>query len=275
MRIGKELRKLEERVSFIQMLAESLKSESRRIIKLGIMFNLLILVLNLSTLILNLNIIRKENIKPISGRSDERLDLWGIQNAKVENTLANIFEVVCPVGVYGVRLSAIPGSKPFLFCFLRSFGPLPGPSSEGFLVTLTPWWRRIVIFCDYTFVSENSRKYTHFQNPQRDSGKGNTPAREASTENLDVVEQQWQPPLVFDEPESPCGGSGASIIPLRQNPEGFVVRCTIIDSQETGLRHNLMMTSPAPGILVSLKPTDEVLRKDRNSKVTDENRERA
>jgi hypothetical protein len=125
------------------------------------------------------------------------------------------------------------------------------------LVTFTPCWWNIVIFCDYSILSEDSRKYTHFQRHQSVLEVGNTESREASTENQDVVEQQWQPPLFFNEPESPCGGSGLGVIPLKSH-RGPCCEVYYYRSSEGRIRHNLMMTVPSnAGILVALNPTDE------------------
>jgi hypothetical protein len=55
-----------------------------------------------------------------------------------QKTLGDIFEIIRPIGVFPVGSSAIPGSEPSFVSRIRSFGPIPEASSEGFLDSFTP-----------------------------------------------------------------------------------------------------------------------------------------
>jgi hypothetical protein len=153
-----------------------------------------------------------------------------------------------------IRSSCVPGS--------RSFGPLPGPSSEGFLDTFTPGKGSIVIFCDYSLRSEyvlNSHRFILFESmPTTSATRGFTysPVRSWPQPSTKKV---WFRERVLGLLAYPARrGTGGRLVNLNQLGVRFTPR--------SGMRHNLMMTAPPTlGILESLNPTDEVLRKDRNT----------
>jgi hypothetical protein len=217
----------------LQCRAESLLRRIERIILLGIILNLLVLILILWVLF---------SIKPLRYNTVEKpmgsiRATEGMKNTRKENTLDSILEIVCPVGMVRVAPSGSPASEAsFFVCSSRSFGADQCASSEGFLVTFTPGWWRIVIFCDYPRLSEDLRKSFHFSQiglrPLLELDGSGVGASQLRTRNL-------------REPEM---GYGAN----RGDDN------SIINLLEIGVRHNLMMTSPPTlGILVALKPTDE------------------
>jgi hypothetical protein len=152
--------------------------------------------------------------------------------------LRNIFKVVGPIGVNLIGPLTIPVT--------RSFGPIPWASSEGFLDSFTPGKGAKVIFCGYSFFSEELSKSLHlFDGRQSIQGRrrsGRNPSQ--GRVYTPRVRQEWQY----------CQSEG-------ERTQGRLPR--------ERMRHNLMMTNlPTLGILGSLNPTDEVLEKDRNTKVT-------
>jgi len=172
-----------------------------------------------------------------------------------ENTLLNILEIRRPIGVFFVGSPAIPGSEPTFSEPFWSFGASHCASSEGFLATFTPR-ERIVIFCDYWFFSEDSRKGVHFDLPTKCSSRGFAILPGGQHANLDVENVRWQPPSDSFEPERLCGGSGESDVLQGIARSSDRVNLPIIGSLGESMRHNLMMTAPQ-GILEALIPTDE------------------
>jgi len=134
-------------------------------------------------------------------------------------------------------LTVAPPSVPLF----RSFGLLPQASSEGFLVFLYSWEGCIVIFFDYTFFSEYLVE-VHFFELRPPSGGSPTEKTNGGKHHRKVL-----------RPVSLAGSQCK-----RMNPRGY---------RRKRLRLNLMMTAPPTlGILESLNPTDEALRKGRNTK---------
>lgn len=145
-----------------------------------------------------------------------------------------------------IRSSCVPGS--------RSFGPLPGPSSEGFLDTFTPGKGSIVIFCDYSFSSEDCSEdgFIHILQVTAEklqSGRVNFQEHAYQSEEREVpTSQSFSIVGVPEETQVPRGSSSTELN-LRR-----------IQSKEPSfgrrMRHNLMMTAPR-GILVAENPTED------------------
>ena len=183
---------------------------------------------------LTLNSLRgKEEIS--KGRKATELRKTGLQqNTLYKNTLLNIPEVVRPVGVFPVGAFGVPPRETsLLVSSFWSFGPCLGSSSEGFLATFTPREGAKVIFCDYSFFSEYFVEIHFFNGRQSIQGRcrtlerGPVSAKNGSTAEDDMILSLYR---------------------------------------RKGMRRNLMMTNlPTRGILVSLKPTEEALRKGRNT----------
>ena len=127
---------------------------------------------------------------------------------------------------------------------LWSFGPIPRPSSEGFLVTFTPGFWRIQVYPrwslseDLTYLSHRSLGFITFKPPS-----GRMPTGQKRIGNY-----SYQSLAVRSVPLA-----GSSIV----TPEGPTER--IVGSQG-GVLGSDLMNPRTQGILETLNPTDEGLR---------------
>jgi hypothetical protein len=264
MRLDKEIRRLKEHPKFTQCLIESQRFECKRIIKIGIMLNLGITILNLSIFILTLNTnFRKETVSKQGKTNGEVRNPMSMQKTKVEKTLAHIPEVVCKVGMDRVCPPGTPASKPSLFCPTWGVSALTkGAIVSKFLGYLYSRKGLEVIFCDYTLFSEYlSNGSFHFDFFERNPGQPGIyilggPILGISFYQEGITWKRVLPSLLILDARDLRSRRGDGAI-------GWIPRRV--------LRHNLMMTNPYQGILVSLKQADEALRKGRNTWVrTDE-----
>jgi hypothetical protein len=226
---------LEEELEDIRHRIDLLELSCKRIIILGIM----LLIISVSSLIvwkwkyIN-SFFGKNNFPLTTFRSRERET--SMQNTEDENTSAGILEVICPVGVNSVTPSGVPVSKPSFFYFTtlspsfdlkrRSPGATAGvcviPEGTGSDPLRGNWYGSIVIFCDYSFFSEDLSQVLFHNGRQSIQGPSRSLGKETS-QFLDLQprsRQEWQY----------C---------QRGNRTGLF-------SQESRMRHNLMMTAPVP-----------------------------
>jgi hypothetical protein len=173
--------------------------------------------------------------------------------------LTHILQVVTPVRVNPMSQSGVPG-----FWIFGVSVPALVPSSGGFLATSTPVGDPVVVFCDYSDFSLEfpdwilSHKFLSclgfiaFRTPSRTTGI----APEAGISNKDTtVWYLTSRPLAGIQYTTPETGGIPFVKDLSRSRE------------ESPIRHNLMTTGIfQPGILVTLKPTDEgPFGKDRNT----------
>jgi len=228
--------RLNETIGGIRSRIDLLESRLKRIITIGIML-ILILVTRVGVQVYReVKAVRQKlNLQPDTNTLKQKTEM---QNTSSKNTLGCILEIICPVGVFPVTLSGVPGPKGLSLSSSRSFGLLPQASSEGFLVTFTP----VVgegfgeVVSPYSLLPNSS-----IFHKGRQSIQGRFRSGEKSSPRC---RQEWQYCL-----------SGNTC-------------CLGIEIQV-----DLMTPEPQPqrlGILVSLKPTDEALRKGRNTKERDD-----
>jgi len=182
------------------------------------------------------------------GTNGFTLEPLSMQNAKEVKYLKDIFEVSCPVGVFPVAPSAVPGYEPLFGSFLWSFGADQCASSEGFLVTFTP--RGVeVIFCDYSFGSKDFFESFHFLKTLKGTPSAFAYSRSGGQAILDVSGLQ------AGEPDR-LGAVGGNCKQRQEPPREYQDMISRSFPLYPWMRHNLMMTTPQ-GILVALNPTDE------------------
>ena len=148
--------------------------------------------------------------------------------------LSNISEVVREIRVKVVTPPCVPG--------FRSFGPIPRASSEGFLDTFTPG--RVRVTFDYRLFSEYFGYGFHL------SRNGLRPSLEP--------DESGRSPSQRTNHASQGTRNG-----IRDQPRLDVIPWPFYWGE--ALRLNVMNSS-SMGILESLNPTDEALRKGRNTK---------
>ena len=164
------------------------------------------------------------------------------------NTLVDILEISRPVRVFRVTSPGVPPPEALLVFW--SFGPAKGSSSEGFLATFTPTLDAEVICFDYPEISRELHRFIPFAIRVEHARKA---------ESLRVIRSKDQMPSLF-----------SGDVPKVLNPDAQ------LEARNGGMnrllfpgsplvRLNLMMTAQRAGILVSSKPTDEVLGKGRNT----------
>jgi len=228
--------RLNETIGGIRSRIDLLEKRQRRIITIGIML-ILILVMRFGNQVWDEVKAERQklNPQPVSRTLKQKTEM---QNTSSKNTLRCILEIIGPVGVFPVTLSGVPGPKGLSLSSSRSFGPLPQASSEGFLVTFTPivGSRFGEVVSPYSFLLGSSIFHKGRQSIQ---GR-----RRAGEKSLVRVRQEWQ-------------------------------YCLSEDTCYRGIKIQVDLMTPEPeperlGILVSLKPTDEALRKGRNTKERDD-----
>jgi hypothetical protein len=160
-------------------------------------------------------------------------------NPLICNLLSDILEIRREIGVYPIGLSRVP--------FSWSFGTCLGPSSEGFLATFTPGEGsvRIQVF-NLDFLSEDSAYTSH-------SSFGCTfiklLAAAGVSEPSSILSSQRR------GVEEPVPGHDRRQPMLKDDPR---VMISFAGTPGEVLIRDLMNPTSTPGILVTLKPTDEV-----------------
>jgi len=180
--------------------------------------------------------------------------------------LTYIFEVPREVRVFPVTFSRIPIHLS-IFVVCCRFSHLPWRSSLEFEKDSTREWE--VIFCDYSCFSEDLFQGSHFLITPEDLSKGTsfclrttktriTPLLGSDLRNQRRLRGADSRKYTDDSCSHQCCGSSPTL-----NPEGTKVEITQRNNlQESGMRHNLMMTHPQ--VRVCLKPSEERLRQARN-----------
>jgi len=181
--------------------------------------------------------------------------------------LAHILEIGTPIGMLAVTPPGIPLAEASLLgSFSRSFDPIPEVSSEGFLVSFTPWgfWKSSVY--DFWLFSEEFCNGV-IQVPRITAEK--LQQGRVSTEDhgyqirltLPSQGKEFNPCSIVTGPgflTTVPMGSSSTEPETRRLQRGLPRGPVVVD---------LMTTRTPPGILESLNPTDETLRKGRNTKI--------
>jgi len=240
--------RLNERLGYLDKELVALNAEFRtlvsglRIIRYGIMFNLILCLILLVILLFDSLTVRLRPIRQKqAGEPGRRTSFEGIQNARTLKDSACIFEIRTPVGVLPVAFPGIPSRESFLFASRasRSFDADQCVSSEGFLVTFTPPPGTGGVEFDYLFVTGQLSEVFHFDFIVRRREEGS------------LLQGQEEIPA------SPFFGT----VPRRENPDSASERNRVKaldEAQVARVRQDLMTPcSLGEGILVALNPTDE------------------
>jgi hypothetical protein len=232
--------RLKESLEDIHSRIDLLESRLKRIITIGIMLILILIARVVAQVIVEVKAERRK--LKLDTTLDTGFKKTEMQNTSSKNTLGCILKIIGPVGMFSKAPTGVPSPKGLSLSSCRSFGPLPQASSEGFLVTFTPvrdeGFGEVV--SPYSLLPNCSIFHKGRQSIQGRFRRIASLEREESPR----CRQEWQ----YCLSENTCN-LGIEIQGDLMTPEPFF----------RGL-----------GILVSLKPTDEALRKGRNTKERDD-----
>jgi len=194
-------------------------------------------------------------LKPIVGTNGVLLLEQSMQKTEKENTLANILEISCPVGMKLECNPGIPGREASLFgSSLRSFGADQCASSEGLKVTLTPIPVRGFKLARRLFSEDPGyvHRFIPFTIPQGTTQKTQVVNPNGRVSDSKEFETQTSENLPF--------GGRPAWGPQCDNPRAVEDRTEHFSLGSHGDRCRKDLMNPVEesvGFLVALNPTDE------------------